>query len=372
MTGVLFLCVANSARSQLAEGLARARFPELRIQSAGSRPTQVNPFAIEAMREVRLDISGQTSKVVDDVDPDGIDLVVTLCAEEVCPAFLRPVRRLHWPIPDPATAEPLPDGERRARFRAARRTIAARLDGLAAALAMPPRAAIMPASASDRGELEALLIACGLSLDGLDDAFPHGFAIARLAGELVGAAGIERWSEHGLLRSVAVAERLRGHNLGRALVADRLAWAHAGMTDPLGSPPHAFASVSLLALSSERLFAPLGFTPIDRAALPVSLAGSTQLDLPGCAKATAMIHRFYETTAEHLVRGVAAELAAHGTLVPPWIKHPDLPRRSLGWRMGAGEWYLDVWRHWWQGVDEAGRAAYRARWPAPDAWGNWW
>src|SRR4051794_33260891 len=102
--GVLFLCVANSARSQLAEGLARARFGDrLRIQSAGSKPTRVNPFAIEAMREAKLDITAHTSKLVDDIDPSGIDLVITLCAEEVCPVFLRPVRRLHWPIPDPAT-----------------------------------------------------------------------------------------------------------------------------------------------------------------------------------------------------------------------------------------------------------------------------
>jgi arsenate reductase len=137
--GVLFLCVANSARSQLAEGLARARFGDrIRVQSAGSKPTTVNPFAIEVMREINLDITAQRSKLVDDIDPDGIDLVVTLCAEEVCPVFLRPVRRLHWPIPDPASAEPLPDDELRARFRRARDTIAAHLDAIEPALAMPP------------------------------------------------------------------------------------------------------------------------------------------------------------------------------------------------------------------------------------------
>jgi arsenate reductase len=102
VTSVLFLCVANSARSQLAEGLARARFPGLQIQSAGSKPTHVNPLAIEALREVGIDASAQASKLVDSIDPEGVDLVVTLCAEEVCPVFMRPVRRLHWPIPDPA------------------------------------------------------------------------------------------------------------------------------------------------------------------------------------------------------------------------------------------------------------------------------
>lgn len=130
--GVLFLCVANSARSQLAEGLARARFGDrVRVQSAGSRPTHVNPLAIEALREVDIDISGHASKLVDDIDPRGVDVVVTLCAEEVCPVFLGQVRRLHWPITDPA-------GQGIEAFRTARETIASRLDELEAVLALEP------------------------------------------------------------------------------------------------------------------------------------------------------------------------------------------------------------------------------------------
>ena len=132
---VLFLCVANSARSQLAEGLARERFGDrLRVQSAGSKPTRVNPMAIEVLRERGLDITSHRSKLVDEIDPDGIELVVTLCAEEVCPVFLGNVRRLHFPIPDPASAKPLPDDVMRERFRAARDSIAARLDEIEAAL----------------------------------------------------------------------------------------------------------------------------------------------------------------------------------------------------------------------------------------------
>src|SRR4051812_40721510 len=97
--GVLFLCVANSARSQLAEALARKRFGDrIRIQSAGSRPTRVNPMAIEVLAEDKLDVSAHTSKLVDSIDPSTVDLVVTLCADEVCPAFLHPTSRLHWPI----------------------------------------------------------------------------------------------------------------------------------------------------------------------------------------------------------------------------------------------------------------------------------
>lgn len=284
--GILFLCVANSARSQLAEGLARARFGDrLRIYSAGSQPTTVNPFAIDAMADVGLDITTHTSKLVDAIDPDGIDLVVTLCAEEVCPAFLRPVRRLHWPTPDPASTTPLPEGEMRARFRRARDSIAARLDGLEAALVLPARTSIMPATPGDRGELEALLRAVNLPLDGLDDAFPHGFALARVAGELVGAAGIEPWGEHGLLRSVAVAPAWRKQHIAEALVADRLAWARAQVAEGTQQP---LATVSLLTTDAERYFERLGFRRIDRDELPAALAGSTQLQLPRCSSAVAM------------------------------------------------------------------------------------
>src|SRR3546814_4196774 len=82
---VLFLCVANSARSQMAEGLARTLLDDrATVASAGSQPSQVNPYAVEAMAEIGIDISGQHSKSVADIDPASVDVVVTLCAEEVC------------------------------------------------------------------------------------------------------------------------------------------------------------------------------------------------------------------------------------------------------------------------------------------------
>jgi len=263
---VLFLCVANSARSQLAEGLARARFPQLRFQSAGSRPTRPNPLALEALREVGIDASSHTSKLVDDIDADGVELVVTLCAEEVCPAFLRPVRRLHWPIPDPA-------GGDLDAFRTARRRIAARLAALPAALALPPRTMILPTD--DRAELEPLLAACDLPVEGLADAR---LVVARLDGELAGCAGLEVWGAHGLLRSVAVTPAHRGKGLGEALVADRLAWARG----------EGLESVSLLTTGASLFFGRLGFTPVARDQLPPVLAGSTQLRSGCCATATAM------------------------------------------------------------------------------------
>lgn len=130
MKGVLFLCVANSARSQMAEGLARARYGErVRVQSAGSEPTEVRKQAIAVMDEVGIDIRSHASTSVSDVDPAGVDVVVTLCTEEVCPAFLGDARRLHWPLSDPAGAGATEDEELEA-FRQARDAIAARLEDL--------------------------------------------------------------------------------------------------------------------------------------------------------------------------------------------------------------------------------------------------
>ena len=131
---VLFLCVANSARSQMAEGLARHLFGSaVQVQSAGSAPTRVDPDAIRVMREIGIDISGQRSKSVESIDPGTVDLVVTLCAEEVCPVFLADVPRLHWPIEDPAGAEEgTPEPDRLARFRRARDEIRGRLEALLA------------------------------------------------------------------------------------------------------------------------------------------------------------------------------------------------------------------------------------------------
>ncbi|MEX0707207.1 MAG: arsenate reductase ArsC [Woeseia sp.] len=132
MKTVLFMCVANSARSQMAEGLAREMLPnDVTVLSAGSQPASVNPHAIEAMAEIGIDISSHRSKSVDDIDTGKIDLVVTLCAEEVCPVLPGRVRRLHWPIPDPASDDPsLDSGKMRARFAEARDTIRRKLESL--------------------------------------------------------------------------------------------------------------------------------------------------------------------------------------------------------------------------------------------------
>lgn len=133
-SSVLFLCVANSARSQLAEALARRVLgPTVRVQSAGSAPGGVNPLALEVLAEAGVDASGLYSKHVDTIDPTSVDLVVTLCAEEACPLFLGAAPRLDWAMPDPDRRhELLSHAERLAHFRQARDAISARLEALAA------------------------------------------------------------------------------------------------------------------------------------------------------------------------------------------------------------------------------------------------
>ncbi len=127
---ILVLCVANSARSQMAEGLARRLFGDrIPVLSAGSEPTELSPYAVEVMRELGIDLSSQRSKSVKTIDPGVVGTVITLCAEEVCPAFLGEARRLHWPIPDPASRDPsISREEMLARFRAARDELRGRLE----------------------------------------------------------------------------------------------------------------------------------------------------------------------------------------------------------------------------------------------------
>jgi protein-tyrosine-phosphatase/catechol 2,3-dioxygenase-like lactoylglutathione lyase family enzyme len=136
---ILFLCVANSARSQMAEGLARKLFgTRVAVQSAGSEPSQVNPYAIEVMSEVGVDLTTHHSKSVQTINPDTVGSVITLCAEEVCPVFLGKARRLHWPIQDPASKDSsLPRDEMLTRFRAARDQIQGRLEVLEALWEVP-------------------------------------------------------------------------------------------------------------------------------------------------------------------------------------------------------------------------------------------
>lgn len=133
---IMFLCTGNSCRSQMAEGWARALGADLwEVHSAGLEAHGLNPRAVAAMAEAGVDISRQTSKTVDPALLAAMDLVVTVCgdAEERCPVTPPHVRRLHWPLPDPARAGGGED-EVMAVFRRVRDEIRERVAALAAAL----------------------------------------------------------------------------------------------------------------------------------------------------------------------------------------------------------------------------------------------
>ena len=105
---VLFLCVHNSSRSQMAEAFARALAPGgVTVMSAGTEPTGVHPRAVEAMREVGIELSAYRSKHLREVPWAECDTVVTLCGEaaESCPTLAGDVRRMHWPLPDPSAVQ---------------------------------------------------------------------------------------------------------------------------------------------------------------------------------------------------------------------------------------------------------------------------
>ncbi|MFH0896924.1 MAG: arsenate reductase ArsC [Candidatus Bathyarchaeota archaeon] len=126
----LFLCIHNSARSQMAEGFLRQLYCDrYEAYSAGITPTRVNPYAIKAMAEVGIDISGQTPKSWRANGLDfGFDVVITNCseAEKACPVF--PFRKiLHWEFPDPSEAKGTEEEILKA-FRAVRDSIRDRIE----------------------------------------------------------------------------------------------------------------------------------------------------------------------------------------------------------------------------------------------------
>jgi arsenate reductase len=129
-TGLLFLCVANSARSQMAEGIALALAPPgTPVFSAGSEPAlRVHPNAVEVMREIGVDITNQHPKSIDRIPLHQVGTVITLCAEEVCPTLPGVRRRLHWPLRDPAVAHGNTPADALGAFRDVRDEIRARLD----------------------------------------------------------------------------------------------------------------------------------------------------------------------------------------------------------------------------------------------------
>lgn len=145
---VLFLCTHNSSRSQMAEGLLRARGGEAyQVFSAGTQPRHVHPLAIQAMTELGIDLSSHWSKEIASFDEQPpMDLVVTVCDEaaETCPYFPRTRRQEHWGFPDPSAATGTEE-ERLAVFRQVRDAINERISLF---LEQEDRASISPGAST--------------------------------------------------------------------------------------------------------------------------------------------------------------------------------------------------------------------------------
>ena len=115
---VLFLCVHNSARSQIAEALMRQMAGDrVEVFSAGSDPTRVHPYALRVLQDEGIDASWARSKSVDEFANEHFDYAITLCAEEVCPISSNATHRFDWPLADPAAVDGSSE-EQLAAFRA--------------------------------------------------------------------------------------------------------------------------------------------------------------------------------------------------------------------------------------------------------------
>jgi len=142
MTRVLFLCVHNSARSQMAEAyLERFGGAGLEVESAGLEPGRLNPYVVRSLLEEGIDISSHVTRSVFDLYKAGrtYHYVITVCSKEAaerCPIFPGRAQKLHWPFPDPSTFTGT-DDEIMARVREVRDAIREKVREFAAALAGP-------------------------------------------------------------------------------------------------------------------------------------------------------------------------------------------------------------------------------------------
>ncbi len=124
---ILFLCVGNSARSQIAEGLAKSMMgSQHNIESAGSHPSgSVHQNAVCTMKEIGIDISNYKSKSLEDLDKNfmnDVDYIITLCAEEFCPTINTKAKNIHWANQDPDN-DSYSDQQLKKEFRRTRENI---------------------------------------------------------------------------------------------------------------------------------------------------------------------------------------------------------------------------------------------------------
>jgi N-acetylglutamate synthase-like GNAT family acetyltransferase/protein-tyrosine-phosphatase len=265
---VLFVCVENAGRSQMAEGFAKAN--GLVASSAGTVPAEkVNPIVVEAMKERGITLSVKPRLLTQEMIRMA-DLVVTMgCSvEEVCPAsVIQQIQKklVDWHIEDPK-GKPLEE-VRKIRTQIENKVI--ELKGQADTEKMkaeyPEAATIGAAKQDDLPHIFALLDECNLPKEGLD---PHlsTTVVARNGHQLVGCAGLELYEEFALLRSVAVRTAFRGRTLGVRLTKAALDVARR----------HHVKTVFLLTDTAGAFFSKLGFASVPRSGVPQKVRQSVE------------------------------------------------------------------------------------------------
>jgi arsenate reductase len=265
---VLFVCVENAGRSQMAEGFAKAN--GLMASSAGTVPAEkVNPKVVEAMKEKGITLSAKPRLLTQEMIREA-DLIVTMgCSvEEVCPApLIQQMRKklVDWHIEDPK-GKPLEEIRSiRTQIENKVNELKDQVDSARMRTEHPEDATIGAAKQEDLRDIFALLDECELPKDGLA---PHlaTTVVARNGNKLVGCAALELYDEFALLRSVAVRTSFRGRALGVRLSKAALDMARR----------HRVKTVFLLTETAETFFAKLGFVTVPRSEVPQKVQQSVE------------------------------------------------------------------------------------------------
>jgi arsenate reductase len=218
----LILSRSNSVRGQIAEGISRALAPrQVRISSAGATRGLLDPLAVRVLAELSVNVAGQHSKALDEVDATDVQAILVLSDEDPTPPALQGVLRVHWPLPDPAAGGGS-DEERIARYRAVRNELRRRLirvfarEAVVAAANAGTTTSIGPSSGGDLDAIKSMLMAALLpsrDVGGLNQRF----IVARENGRILGCAGLEAFDQDGQVRSLAVHWTRRNAGLGTRL-----------------------------------------------------------------------------------------------------------------------------------------------------------
>ena len=278
MKKVLFACVRNAGRSQIAAALFNRYVDPAKATaiSAGTQPAaSVHPEVLQVMKEIDIDLGSAVPQLLTDDVAASASVLVTMGCGEACPV-VPGVERHDWSLEDPK-------GRPIERVRQIRNEVRDRIEALLSeegwARKQPTAVSLMPAGADDEQAVRSLLKNAQLPEDGLELAFPDGFVVARTDG-VVGCAGLEVHDGNGLLRSVAVNATGRHYGLGSKLVEDRM---RAARSRGLGA-------VYLITTNAAPFFQRLGFEQVARETVPSGIRSSSEFATI-CPSSAAVLRR---------------------------------------------------------------------------------